>query len=108
MSVAIQAYLPSVPHSPQNPASVPAPKLVHLEPEPETVDTLQERVAQVLSKTPHRLGRGIRCQAERGCVRLEGVVLTYFQKQMAQEAVRRVDGVVEIQNDLHVGQRPEF
>lgn len=35
-------------------------------------------------------------------------MLTYFQKQMAQEAVRRVDGVVEIQNDLHVGQRPEF
>jgi len=33
---------------------------------------------------------------------LRGVVGTYFQKQMAQEAVRCVDGVDEIANKLQV------
>jgi osmotically-inducible protein OsmY len=35
-------------------------------------------------------------------VTLRGVVRTYFQKQMAQEVVRRVDGVDEICNELEV------
>ena len=33
---------------------------------------------------------------------LRGVVNTYFQKQMAQEAIRHVDGVAEIANELEV------
>ena len=33
---------------------------------------------------------------------LRGVVQSYFQKQMAQEALRHVDGVHEILNELEV------
>jgi osmotically-inducible protein OsmY len=33
---------------------------------------------------------------------LKGVVHSYFQKQMAQEAVRHVDGVQHIDNELEV------
>jgi osmotically-inducible protein OsmY len=33
---------------------------------------------------------------------LRGVVRSYFQKQMAQEAVRRISGVEEIHNELEV------
>ncbi|HEX5103694.1 MAG TPA: BON domain-containing protein [Pirellulaceae bacterium] len=33
---------------------------------------------------------------------LQGVVKTYFQKQMAQETVRRVAGVEEVENCLEV------
>jgi osmotically-inducible protein OsmY len=33
---------------------------------------------------------------------LQGVVGTFFQKQMAQEALRRVDGVQQIENNLEV------
>ncbi len=33
---------------------------------------------------------------------LKGTVNSYFQKQMAQEAIRRVDGVELIDNQLEV------
>jgi len=33
---------------------------------------------------------------------LQGSVRTYFQKQMAQEVVRRVEGVEEVDNCLEV------
>ena len=33
---------------------------------------------------------------------MQGVVKTYFQKQMAQEAIRRVDGVEHVENCLEV------
>jgi osmotically-inducible protein OsmY len=47
-------------------------------------------------------GRSLRFETEHGRITLRGVVLSYFQKQMAQEAVRRIDGVQEILNELEV------
>jgi osmotically-inducible protein OsmY len=38
-------------------------------------------------------------------VTLKGVVSSYFQKQMAQEALRNVDGIHEIANELEVSWR---
>jgi osmotically-inducible protein OsmY len=48
------------------------------------------------------MGRRLRFEADEGKVTLHGVVQSYFQKQMAQEAVRRIDGVQEILNELEV------
>ncbi len=36
---------------------------------------------------------------------LRGVVRSYFQKQMAQEALRHVEGIEEICNELEVAGR---
>jgi osmotically-inducible protein OsmY len=64
--------------------------------------TLADRVDSVITASPYLAGRSLRFETQEGRVTLKGVVNSYFQKQMAQEAVRKVDGVVEIENELEV------
>jgi osmotically-inducible protein OsmY len=64
--------------------------------------TLADRVDCCIAKNPYLAGRNLRFETEEGRVTLKGVVNTYFQKQMAQEALRRVDGVVTIENEIEV------
>ncbi len=59
-------------------------------------------VHSALVRNPYLSGRSLRFEAESGRVTLRGVVQSYFQKQMAQEALRHVDGIDEIQNELEV------
>jgi osmotically-inducible protein OsmY len=63
---------------------------------------LDERIDQAITKNPHRAGRKLRFETEGSRVVLNGTVASFFQKQMAQEALRRVDGVKEIENQLEV------
>jgi len=67
------------------------------------IDTpLEDRVTTALERNPHVAGRNLRFEAEEGRIRLRGVVRSYYQKQMAQEALRYVDGIQAIDNDLEV------
>ena len=52
-------------------------------------DTLFEKVTSAI-------------ETESGRVVLQGTVGTFYQKQMAQEALRRIEGVREIENRLEV------
>lgn len=61
-----------------------------------------ERVEVAVTSSPYLTGRKLRIETEAGRVVLHGTVGTYFQKQMAQEALRRVDGVQTIENRLVV------
>ncbi len=79
----------------QDPSPVPEP------PEPASL-SLEERVFVALQRSPHVPKRMLRFETGPGCVRLHGVVRSYFQKQMVQEVVRRVAGEVEIVNNLRV------
>ena len=63
---------------------------------------LDDRVLTALKGNPYLFGRTLRFETEQGRVTLKGVVRSYFQKQMAQEALRHVDGVHEIHNELEV------
>ncbi len=63
---------------------------------------LDHRVLAALEQNPHITRRNLRFETEQGRVTLRGVVGTYYQKQMAQEAVRHVEGVEEIANELEV------
>lgn len=63
---------------------------------------LDDEVLTALASNPYLSGRKLRFEAEQGRVTLRGVVRSYFQKQMAQEAVRRLEGVDEIHNELEV------
>ena len=63
---------------------------------------LQERIQEALSSSPYLPGKRVFCRTDRGQVTLSGKVSTYFQKQMAQESVRRLDGVQGIENLLEV------
>jgi osmotically-inducible protein OsmY len=67
-----------------------------------TQTTLFERVEGAILANSHLAGRRLRLEAAEGRVVLQGVVSTYFQKQMAQEIVRRVEGVHQIENHLEV------
>ncbi len=64
--------------------------------------TLAERVGSAIATNPYLSGRKLRFEAQDGRVRLNGVVASYFQKQMAQEVIKRLDGVEQIENELEV------
>ena len=67
------------------------------------VDTaLEGRVMSALATNPYLPGRRVQFEALQGKVVLRGVVGTYYQKQMAQETLRSVEGVHQIENLLQV------
>jgi osmotically-inducible protein OsmY len=63
---------------------------------------LNERVFSALERSPYLSRRNLRFENQDGRVTLRGVVHSYYQKQMAQEVLRRVDGVSHITNELEV------
>ena len=71
--------------------SMPAPEL-----------SLADRIDQAIQTSPYVNGRTLRFETDGSRVRLKGCVHSYFHKQMAQEAVRRVAGVEEVENCLEV------
>jgi osmotically-inducible protein OsmY len=64
--------------------------------------TLADRVDQAIQTNPYVSGRTLRFETDGSRVVLQGSVKSYFQKQMAQEVVRRVEGVEQIDNCLEV------
>jgi osmotically-inducible protein OsmY len=69
---------------------------------PSLENSLSQRVDSALQTSPHLNGRTWRFEAEGSRIVLHGEVGTFFQKQMAQEVVRRVAGVEQIDNCLQV------
>ncbi len=63
---------------------------------------LNDRIAAALSGNPYVPRKTLRFEAAEGRVTLRGVVHSYFQKQMAQEVLRRIEGIDEILNELEV------
>jgi osmotically-inducible protein OsmY len=67
---------------------------------------LHKLVDEALNQSPYFARRGVRVEAqEEGEVVLRGTVRSYYHKQMAQEILRRVDGVRRIENRLEVDWR---
>ena len=63
---------------------------------------LCDRIHLVLSRVPHLFGKPIRVEVIDREVLLTGSVRSYFQKQMAQESLRGMDGLGRIVNRLEV------
>ncbi|MEX2114824.1 MAG: BON domain-containing protein [Pirellulales bacterium] len=63
---------------------------------------LDALITSAMAAHPHLKQRKLRFETKQGHVVLRGVVNSYYQKQMAQEAVRRVEGVQSIENHLEV------
>lgn len=68
-------------------------------------DPLLGLVNSALEASPYVESQTLRVEAAAGAVRIHGRVGTFFEKQMAQEALRRVDGVQRIENLLQVSWR---
>lgn len=64
--------------------------------------TLDQHISTTLRQHPHLAGQRLHCETRDGNVTLRGTVTSYYQKQMAQEAVRRLQGVERIDNHLEV------
>jgi osmotically-inducible protein OsmY len=63
---------------------------------------LDSRVHDALQQSPYLSNRKLRFETQQGRVVLRGIVASYYQKQMAQEALRRLEGVHQIENHLEV------
>ena len=64
---------------------------------------IDEQIDRVIHSSPYLAGRRFQFKTEADGVTLEGQVGSYFQKQMAQEIILRIDGVSRIDNRLQVG-----
>ena len=66
---------------------------------------LLDQIRGALNQSPYLSPRQVQIEATEGNVRLAGTVNSFYQKQMAQELVRRVDGVENVENQLQVNWR---
>jgi osmotically-inducible protein OsmY len=64
--------------------------------------SLDEQLSVALSKSPVWAIRNLHFEANDGHVILDGVVDSYYQKQMAQEVVRQIQGVRTVENNVRV------
>lgn len=62
----------------------------------------ETHLANVLDSHPHLRRRRVRIEHEQGRLVLRGVVGSFYEKQMAQESLRCVEGVSQIDNELEV------
>ncbi len=65
-------------------------------------EQLDGRVQRALQRHPNLTNGNLQSETNDGRVTLRGVVSTYYQKQIAQELLRSVEGVTEIVNQLEV------
>jgi len=70
--------------------------------EPAQKTTLLSDAQDAIDQSPYLSDRQMRIDALNGVIKLEGAVNSFFQKQMAQELMRRVDGVTRVDNQLSV------
>lgn len=64
---------------------------------------LFDRIHEALTSSPYLPSRRqVRIETADGQVVLKGHVRSFFEKQMAQETIRRIDGVETINNQLEV------
>jgi osmotically-inducible protein OsmY len=64
--------------------------------------TLVDRAKAALERSPHLARKRLKLAARQGRLTLEGTVDSSYQKQMAQEALRKIDGVETVENLLEV------
>ncbi len=64
--------------------------------------TLEERIGFAADDSPYLTHPSISIEAQSQRVTVRGVVSSYYEKQMAQETLLRVDGVESVDNHLEV------
>ncbi len=55
-----------------------------------------------LRRNPYIATARVSCEYDRGVLVLRGRLTSYYKKQVAQETVKGLDGVVEIVNEIEV------
>ena len=65
-------------------------------------DQLLRELENALTSNPHVANERLTLKRHQGRVVVRGRVGSYYQKQMAQEALLRIEGVEELENQLEV------
>jgi osmotically-inducible protein OsmY len=68
------------------------------------VCVVTKQAQELLRTSPYKPIRRVACAYQDGLLVLRGRLRTYFHKQLAQEAVARVDGVRQVVNEIEVVQ----
>lgn len=63
---------------------------------------LNQQIATAIVGNPHLDSRRIKIRTSDGRVILCGTADSWFEKQMAQEALRGIEGITQIENQLQV------
>ena len=61
-----------------------------------------EAARDCLQRSPYRPIRNVSCECRQGVLFLRGPLPTFYLKQLAQEAVARVEGVSQVVNETVV------
>jgi hypothetical protein len=69
---------------------------------PECPTTIEKAAHKRLDKTGYRSLSAVRCRFHDGTLTLKGKVPSYYHKQIAQEAIRKVGNFKAIVNDIDV------
>ena len=72
---------------------------------PTCIATLEERIGFATDDSPYLAGSNVSVATDTRRVVVRGVVNSYYEKQMAQETLLRVDGVESVDNHLEVSRR---
>lgn len=63
---------------------------------------IEEQAQERLRAAPSLFLRDIRCGYQEGLLILRGRVGSYYEKQLAQESVARLEGVAQVVNEIEV------
>jgi osmotically-inducible protein OsmY len=63
---------------------------------------VKEVAEQCLRRNPYLALKNVSCEYRDGVVVLRGCLPSYYLKQVAQEAVARIEGVASVDNQIHV------
>ncbi len=70
------------------------------------VHDVTEKARERLRGSPYFRVRSLSCEFDRGVLRLRGRLSSFYQKQLAQEAVVGLSGVEEVINEIVVASIP--
>lgn len=68
----------------------------------DTYHSLRDLVHTTLARSSYFMGTNLEVEIDDEQIVLKGVVRTYYQKQVAQESIRTIQGVKNIRNELQV------
>jgi osmotically-inducible protein OsmY len=63
---------------------------------------ITEAARRCLRASPYNVFAGVSCECDDGVLFLKGQVSSFHHKQVAQEAVARVNGVIQVVNEIEV------
>ena len=63
---------------------------------------LCELVHAALARSPYVAKRNLSAELQGDEVVLKGIVSTFYQKQLAQESIRSIEGIGRIRNEIEV------